>query len=134
MTIGAGTMPPIKLTGNLDERGIGDITALTVSEYCARPGVWDWYLQWQERRRGFYTAWEADMLSISLSLTREETGWIRQHPEGRLTQSPITIVAGLQTAQRDYDRVRLTLHYHCDDEKFLLSRQAACLHGLTDSP
>lgn len=45
------------------------------------PNVWDWYLQWRERRRGFYTAWEADMLSIALSLTREETGWIRQHPE-----------------------------------------------------
>lgn len=27
------------------------------------------------------TAWEADMLSIALSLTREETGWLRQHPE-----------------------------------------------------
>lgn len=45
------------------------------------PGIWDWYLQWRERRRGFYTAWEADMLSIALSLTREETGWLRQHPE-----------------------------------------------------
>lgn len=45
------------------------------------PGIWDWYLQWRERRRGFYTAWEAGMLSIALSLTREETGWLRQHPE-----------------------------------------------------
>ncbi len=22
------------------------------------PSVWDWYLQWRERRRGFYTAWK----------------------------------------------------------------------------
>lgn len=22
------------------------------------PIVWDWYIQWRERRRGFYTAWE----------------------------------------------------------------------------
>lgn len=45
------------------------------------PGVWDWYIQWRERRRGFYTAWEVDMLSIALALTRQETGWLRQHPE-----------------------------------------------------
>jgi hypothetical protein len=45
------------------------------------PGIWDWYIQWRERRRGFYTAWEVDMLSIALALTRQETGWLRQHPE-----------------------------------------------------
>ncbi len=22
------------------------------------PGVWDWYLQWREQRRGFYTKWK----------------------------------------------------------------------------
>jgi len=43
------------------------------------PGVWDWYIQWRERRRGFYTAWEVDMLRIALALTRQETGWLRQH-------------------------------------------------------
>lgn len=45
------------------------------------PGVWDWYLQWRERRRGFYTAWEHDMLSVALSMLRAETGWLWQHPE-----------------------------------------------------
>lgn len=40
------------------------------------PGVWDWYLQWRERRRGFYTRWEDDMLSVILSLTRPATGWL----------------------------------------------------------
>jgi len=44
------------------------------------PAVWDWYLQWRERRRGFYTKWEVDMLSVVLSMTRAETGWIRQTP------------------------------------------------------
>lgn len=43
------------------------------------PGVWDWYVQWRERKRGFYTAWEIDMLRIALALTRQETGWLRQH-------------------------------------------------------
>ncbi len=45
------------------------------------PGVWDWYLQWREQRRGFYTKWEEDMLMVAQSLTRSEVGWIRQHPE-----------------------------------------------------
>ena len=27
------------------------------------PGIWDWYLQWREQRRGFYTKWEEDMLT-----------------------------------------------------------------------
>ncbi len=34
------------------------------------PGVWDWYLQWREKRRGFFTAWEVNMLRIALSLTK----------------------------------------------------------------
>src|SRR3546814_532426 len=25
------------------------------------PRVWDWYLTWRERKRGFYTMWECDM-------------------------------------------------------------------------
>jgi hypothetical protein len=44
------------------------------------PAVWDWYLQWRERRRGFYTKWEVDMLSVVLGMTRADTGWIRQTP------------------------------------------------------
>jgi hypothetical protein len=79
------------------------------------PGVWDWYLQWRERRRGFYTAWEADMLSIALSLTREETGWIRQHPElidrvvpvdGLVTKEEITF------ARRDWHACCDAFHSH----------------------
>ncbi len=65
--------------GEVAGRGV-PLSALTFG-LLVFPGVWDWYLQWRERRHGFYTAWEADMLSIALSLTREETGWIRQHPE-----------------------------------------------------
>lgn len=60
------------------------------------PGVWDWYLQWRERRRGFYTRWEDDMLSVILSLTRPETGWLWQHPELARNVKP---VAGLISAE-----------------------------------
>lgn len=45
------------------------------------PAVWDWYIQWRERRRGFYTRWEVDMLRLAVALTRKEFGWIRQMPE-----------------------------------------------------
>lgn len=57
------------------------------------PSVWDWYLQWRERRRGFYTKWEVDMLSIVLAMVREETGWMRQNPSlaNRLKPVPCLI-------------------------------------------
>ena len=59
------------------------------------PTVWDWYIQWRERRRGFYTAWEVDMLRVAQSLARRDTGWLRQRPDlvGRLQP-----VAGLVSA------------------------------------
>ena len=54
------------------------------------PQIWDWYLQWRETRRGFYTGWEVNMLRLATSLTRRETGWLWQHPElaGRLLSLP----------------------------------------------
>ena len=36
------------------------------------PQVWDWYLLWRESRRGFYTAWEIDLLSIAAAMCREK--------------------------------------------------------------
>lgn len=44
------------------------------------PAVWDWYLNWRHKRRGFYTAWEIDMLRVGSAMTRAETGWMRQNP------------------------------------------------------
>ncbi len=44
------------------------------------PRVWDWYVQWRERRRGFYNRWEVEMLRLGMALTREGTGWLRQQP------------------------------------------------------
>jgi hypothetical protein len=59
------------------------------------PAVWDWYVQWRERRRGFYTMWEVDMLRVAMSLTRRETGWLRQSPHLISRLQPIN---GLLTA------------------------------------
>lgn len=44
------------------------------------PQVWDWYVQWRERRRGFFTRWEVDMLRLGKALVRAEVGWLRQSP------------------------------------------------------
>ncbi len=99
--------------GEVAGRGV-PLDALTFG-LLVFPGIWDWYLQWRERRRGFYTAWEADMLSIALSLTREETGWIRQHPE--LIERVVT-VTGLVTkeeiafARRDWHACCDAFHSH----------------------
>jgi hypothetical protein len=53
------------------------------------PSVWDWYVQWRERRRGFYTAWEVDLMSLGVALTRAETGWLRQTPGLAMALEPI---------------------------------------------
>ncbi|WP_431858700.1 hypothetical protein [Azospirillum sp.] len=79
------------------------------------PAVWDWYIQWRERRRGFYTAWELDMLRVAAALTREGTGWLRQTPGLADRLQPIN---GLVSAE-DIARVRAdwegacgTMHRH----------------------
>lgn len=69
------------------------------------PGVWDWYLQWREKRRGFYTKWEEDMLSVLLSMVRPETGWLWQHPELVQNVKPISgliTAAEISAAQKDW--------------------------------
>lgn len=70
------------------------------------PSVWDWYLQWREQRRGFYTKWEVDMLSIVLAMVREETGWMRQNPSlaNRLKPIPNLISdAEIAAAKNDWN-------------------------------
>ncbi len=62
-------------------RGYGMTPGALTFGILAFPSVWDWYLQWREQRRGFYTVWESDMLVIGQSLAREETGWLRQMPQ-----------------------------------------------------
>ena len=74
------------------------------------PSVWDWYVQWRERRRGFYTVWEVDMLRISLALTRRDTGWLRQHPN---LMTKVRPVPGL-ISQIDINRAKADWHDACD--------------------
>lgn len=60
--------------------GLGIARADLSMSLLVFPSVWDWYVKWRERRRGFYTVWEVNMLQLGLSLTRGETGWLRQNP------------------------------------------------------
>jgi hypothetical protein len=53
------------------------------------PRVWDWYLGWRQARRGFFTAWEHNMLQIAVALCSPETGWLAQSPDLGSRLSPI---------------------------------------------
>jgi hypothetical protein len=69
------------------------------------PSVWDWYLRWREQRRGFFTAWEGDMLAIVAGLANEETGWLTQTPSlaGRLRPIPdLVSAADIARVQADW--------------------------------
>ncbi len=79
------------------------------------PGVWDWYLQWREQRRGFYTKWEEDMLMVAQALSRAGVGWIRQHPELLTNLRPISGLIEpeeIEFATRDWNGACDALHRH----------------------
>jgi hypothetical protein len=79
------------------------------------PSIWDWYLQWRERRRGFYTQWEVDMLRVSLAFTRAETGWLRQSPylADRVQEIPGLLTADdIAVARADWGAACDRFHTH----------------------
>jgi hypothetical protein len=45
-------------------RGYGAPLASLCFAMLVFPPVWDWYLQWREQRRGFFTKWEVGMLAL----------------------------------------------------------------------
>jgi hypothetical protein len=68
-------------------RGLGASRGGLSLALLVAPAVWDWYLGWREARRGFFTAWEADMLELAKALTRKDTGWLRQNPQSGFSRS-----------------------------------------------
>jgi len=74
------------------------------------PAIWDWYVQWRERRRGFYTIWEVNMLQLGLALARRETGWLRQRPDLATHLKPIS---GMVSAE-EIDAARMDWEGACD--------------------
>ena len=79
-----------------DVRGYGVDPEVLTFAMMVFPQIWDWYLHWRERRRGFYTRWEIDMLSVAAALCREETGWLRQTPR---IASRLQVIEGLISEQ-----------------------------------
>jgi hypothetical protein len=79
------------------------------------PAVWDWYLQWRQVRRSFYTQWEVEMLMLGAALTRRETGWIRQTPGLAQRLKPISGLisqAEIDAARSDWDAACDEMHRH----------------------
>ena len=99
--------------------GLGvDPAKLTIA-LLVLPAVWDWYLNWREARRGFYTVWEINMLMLAGALTRRETGWLRQSPDLASRLSPIE---GLVSAEM-VDAARADWDKACDEvQKHTLRR------------
>ncbi|WP_311031509.1 hypothetical protein [Mesorhizobium koreense] len=111
LLFGALAAPPKSAIGGL---GI-PVTSLTFA-MLVFPSVWDWYLLWRERRRGFYTAWEVDMLRIALALTRVETGWLRQHPELAEHLAPVPGLVSedqIAAARTNWNEACDICHKHC---------------------
>lgn len=91
-------------------RGLGLPAADLTFGMLLFPAVWDWYVQWRERRRGFYTSWEAEMLLLGAALTRAETGWLRQR---RDIADRLVPVEGL-VSQAEVDCAKANWDQACD--------------------
>lgn len=96
-------------------RGFGAPLGDLSFAHLAFPAVWDWYVQWRERRRGFYTRWEVNMLQIAAALTRQATGWLRQTPALSQRLKPITGLVSaddIDQAKADWGGTCAKLHQH----------------------
>ena len=79
------------------------------------PQVWDWYVQWRERRRGFFTRWEVDLVSIGVAMARQGTGWIRQTPglaDRLLPIEGLVSAEAIAWARADWGRACDACHAH----------------------
>lgn len=94
------------LFGAMAAPAAGPVAGLGADKEClclallAFPQAWGWYVDWRERRRGFFTTWESNALSVAAALARPETGWLWQNPALGRRLRPIP---GL-LAQPDIDR------------------------------
>lgn len=91
-------------------RGHGVPLANLTMAMLVFPSVWDWYLQWREQRRGFFTKWEVDMLAVVIAFVKADTGWIRQTPSLADRLQP---VRGL-ISDSDISSARANWHATCD--------------------
>lgn len=91
-------------------KGLGiQVENLTMALFVF-PDIWEWYLQWYEKRRGFFSSSEKNVLYDIRLLTRKPTGWIRQHPYLARRLKPID---GL-LSQKDINRAQANWGAACD--------------------
>lgn len=89
----------------------GDLTFAAL----VMPSVWDWYIQWRESRRGFFTRWEVEMLLLAAAFTRDGFGWLSQSPwlAERLRPIPGLVTApDVETVRDDWGAACQTMHRH----------------------
>jgi hypothetical protein len=111
-------------------RGFGAALEELSMAHLHFPSVWDWYVQWRERRRGFYTIWETNMLQVAAALTREGTGWLRQTPRlaERLVLIPGLIsTANIVCAKKNWDEANAVMHRHAQTRVKEIER-VLCVH------
>lgn len=96
-------------------RGYGAPVRCLTFAMLAFPSVWDWYLRWREVKRGFFTRWESEMLTVIAGLTRQGTGWLRQSPQLADHLRPVAGLIGpadVEAARADWGGVCEAMHRH----------------------
>lgn len=91
--------------------GLGVPKSHITMALMAFSSVWDWFLGWAEKRRGFYTKYEFNVLVDVISLIRTKTGWLWQHPELAIKLRPIP---GL-ISRADIRKAKKNWHATCED-------------------
>lgn len=98
-------------------RGLGVPKSKLTFALLVFPSVWDWYIRWREKRRGHFTQWERLMLQTGMSICRQHTGWLRQHPELACRLQPVEGLVGktdIRSARNDWNAA-------CDHLRSVLS-------------
>jgi len=91
------------------------------------PSVWDWYLAWREKHRGFITRTETSLLYEAKTALRSPTGWIRQHRQLAAAIEPIEDLVSardIAAVRRDWNAACNIAFMHVCDRIPELSRAA----------
>ena len=99
--------------GDLRGHGVPD-DALSMALLVV-PAVWDWYVQWHRRKRGFYTVGELELMDLARAMSRADSGWLWQRDglAGHLQAIPgLLEEADVQAIRADWRAACATLHRH----------------------
>jgi len=87
------------------DEGLGVSPSKLTLALLVFPSVLNWFLEWSERRRGFFTATDASLLYQFRLHLRSQTGWIRQTPKLAERLKPIAGLVepkDIAVARRDW--------------------------------